>query len=248
MVLKPPGILGRAVGVIPARGGSERLPGKNIRLIAGKPLITYTIEAATQAACLSEVIVSTDDEQIARVATEYGSRVVLRPAELARADSPVDDALRHAGDHAQRHEDTPIDIVVFMQANVPVRKDGEIDEVVAKLRATPWATAVATGYRVQQRPEWMKRIMDRATMEIEPLMDAGTAYRTQDLPDLYLLDGAIVAVRTDVLRETVGDRRVHAYMGNRVVIVEHDPKYAVEVDEEADIEFAGFLLTRGKHA
>ena len=236
--------MGRAIGVIPARGRSERLPGKNTRVIAGKPLLAYTIAAAKQAACLSEVIVSTEDEEIARLAREHGSRVVMRPAELARSDSPIDDAMRHACDEAQRHDSTPVDIVVCMQANVPVRKDGEIDELVAKLRATPWATAVATAYCVQQRPEWMKRVKDRATMEIEPLTDAGTAYRTQDLPELYLLDGAIVAIRADVLRRTAGDRRVHAYMGERVIIVTHDPKYAVEVDEEPDVELAEFFLTR----
>ncbi len=236
--------MARAIGVIPARGGSERLPGKNTRVIAGKPLLAYTISAAKQAACLSEVIVSTEDEEIARLAREHGSRVIMRPAELARSDSPIDDAMRHACDEAQRYDKTPIDIVVCMQANVPVRKDGEIDEVVTRLRATPWATAVATAYCVQQRPEWMKRIKDPATMEIEPFMDAGTAYRTQDLPHLYLLDGAIVAVRADVLRRTARDRRVHAYMGERVLIVPHDPRYAVEVDEESDVELAEFFLTR----
>ena len=236
--------MARAIGVIPARGGSERLPGKNTRVIAGKPLLAYTISAAKQAACLSEVIVSTENEKIAGLAREHGSRVIMRPAELARSDSPIDDAMRHACDEAQRHDGTPIDIVVCMQANVPVRKDGEIDEVVTRLRATPWATAVATAYRIQQRPEWMKRIKDPATLEIEPFMDAGTAYRTQDLPDLYLLDGAIVAVRADVLRRTAGDRRAHAYMGERVLIVPHDPRYAVEVDEESDVELAEFFLTR----
>jgi CMP-N,N'-diacetyllegionaminic acid synthase len=234
----------RAIGLIPARGGSERLPGKNTRVIAGKPLLAYTIAAARRASSLSDVIVSTEDEKIAGLAREYGSRVIVRPAELARSDSPIDDAMRHACDEAQRDDKTPIDVVVCMQANVPVRKDGEIDEVVTRLRATPWATAVATGYSVHQRPEWMKRIKDRATMEIEPFVDAGTAYRTQDLPDLYLLDGAVIAVRADVLRRTAGDRRVHAYMGERVLIVPHDPKYAVEVDEEIDVELAEFFLAR----
>ncbi|MEK6662012.1 MAG: acylneuraminate cytidylyltransferase family protein, partial [candidate division NC10 bacterium] len=71
-------------------------------MIAGKPLLAYTIAAAKQAACLSEVIVSTEDEEIARLAREHGSRVVMRPAELARSDSPIDDAMRHACDEAQR--------------------------------------------------------------------------------------------------------------------------------------------------
>jgi CMP-N-acetylneuraminic acid synthetase len=152
--------------------------------------------------------------------------------------------MRHAREEVEADGRGPIDVVVCMQANVPVRRDGEIDTVVRRLRATAWATAVATGYAIEQRPEWMKRIRDRSTMEIAPFMDAGTAYRTQDLPELYLLDGAIVAVRTEVLQKTAGDRRVHAYMGDRVVIVPHEPKYAVEIDSVPDLDLAEFFLTR----
>ncbi len=236
--------MGRTLGVIPARGGSLRLPGKNTLPIAGKPLIAYSIEMALRAACLDALVVSTDDGAIAATASAYGARVVARPPALARADSPIDEAMRHAREEVEADGRGPIDVVVCMQANVPVRREGEIDAVVGRLRETPWVTAVATGYAIEQRPEWMKRIRDRSTMEIEPFMDAGEAFRTQDLPDLYLLDGAIVAVRADVLDKTQGDRRVHAYMGTRVVIVPHEPKYAVEVDEAPDVEVAEFFLTR----
>jgi N-acylneuraminate cytidylyltransferase len=235
---------GRVIGVIPARGGSLRLPGKNVRPLGGRPLIAWTIAAARAARSLDAVLVSTDDAGIADVAAAAGARVVARPADLARADSPIDDAMRHAAETVERDGGAPVDVVVCMQANVPVRKSGEIDDVVARLSASPSATAVATGYAVSQRPEWMKRIRDAATMEIEPHVDAGTSYRTQDLPELYLLDGAIVAVRAAVLRKTAGDRRVHAYMGDRVVLVAHHPKFAVEVDEEPDVDLAEFFLGR----
>ena len=232
----------RVIGVIPARWGSERLPRKNILPIRGKPLIAFTIEMALKASLLDRVIVSTDHHHIAETAKIFGAEVVMRPEELADAKSPIDDALRHVVRHLMEEEHFYGDIVVSMHAKVPVRKAGEIDQLVRRLEATPWATAIATARKVSQRPEWAKILIDEGTLEIRPFMDAGTSYRMQDLPDLYLLDGSIIAVRADVLQKTTGDRRVHAYLGDRVIIEVHDPMYAVEIDELKDVRLAEFYL------
>jgi len=232
------------IGVIPARGGSQRLPGKNIRPILGKPLVAYTIEAALEASTLARVIVSTDDDEIARISRDFGAEVVMRPKELASATAPIDDALRHVVDFLRENEGLSIEAVVSMQANNPVRKGGEIDDVVRRLIATPWATAVATAYKLSERPEWAKIVIDEQTMEIRPFMDAGTMYRMQDLRRLYLLDGATIAVPTEVLQKAAGDGRVHVYLGERIVIEVHDPMYAVEIDELEDVQLAEFYLAR----
>jgi CMP-N,N'-diacetyllegionaminic acid synthase len=234
----------KVIGVIPARGGSQRLPGKNLLRILGKPLIVYTIEAALEAATLDAVFVSTDDEAIAAVAMAAGAEVMPRPPELATAAAALDDALRHVLAHVSSKTGQQVDVVVSMQANNPVRRKGEVDEVVARLRETPWATAVATAYKLSQRPEWAKRVVDSATLEIRPYMDAGTRYRMQDLEDLYLLDGATIAVRAAILQASAGDRRVHAYLGDRARILIHHPKYAVEIDNALDVERAEFYLSR----
>jgi CMP-N-acetylneuraminic acid synthetase len=234
----------KTIGVIPARGGSQRLPGKNLLRILGKPVIVYTIEAALEAATLDGVFVSTDDDAIAAVARAAGAEVVARPPELATAEAALDDALRHVLAHVNAQAGQPVDVVVSMQANNPVRRKGEVDEVVGRLRETPWATAVATAYKVSQRPEWAKRVVDSATLEVRPYMDAGTRYRMQDLEDLYLLDGATIAVQAKVLRRSAGDRRVHAYLGDRVRVLVHEPKYAVEIDNALDVERAEFYLSR----
>jgi len=233
----------RVIGVIPARWGSERLPGKNFLPIRGKPLIAYTIEMALKASALERVFVSTDHPDIAEAGKTFGAEVVMRPEELASAESPIDDALRHVVDLLRGKERLYSDIVVSMQANVPLRKDGEIDQLVQKLEATPWATAIATARKVSQRPEWAKVLISEETMEIRPFMDAGTKYRMQDFGDLYLFDGSIIAVRTEVLEKTAGDRRVHAYLGERVIIEVHDPMYALEVDELEDLRLAEFYLS-----
>ncbi len=232
-----------AIGVIPARGASQRLPGKNVMMVGGSPLIAHTIRAARSARRLDAVIVSTDDDAIAKVASKEGAQVIWRPAELARVDSAIDDTMRHVVDEGERHGKAQVGIVVCMQANVPVRKEGEIDSVVERLTENPSATSVATAYRVRERPEWMKRLKP-GTWEIEAFMDAGVSYRMQDLPNLYLLDGAIVAVRVDTLRKTTGDRRVHAYMGPRVVIVEHERKYSAEIDDIEDVGLVNFFLSQ----
>ena len=232
------------IGVIPARGGSLRLPGKNLLPILGKPLVAYTIEAALQASILDRVIVSTDHDGIAEIARSFGAEVIIRPKELATADAPIDDSLRHVVDYLKVSEGFPTEIVVLMQANNPVRKKGEIDEVVHKLMSAPWATAVATAYKISERPEWAKRLIDEERMETTPFLDPGSKYRMQDLPDLYLLDGNIMAVRANVLQKAAGDRRVHAYLGDRVIILVHKSKYAVEIDNPEDVELAEFYLSR----
>ncbi len=234
----------RAVGVIAGRGGSNRLPSKNVMLIGGKPLIAHPIEAALQSRQLMRVIVSTDDEVISEVALQHGAEVIKRPSALARDNSPIDDAYRHVLHHIKEAGGDPPDIVVAMQANIPIRKENEIDEMVEKLGRTPWATSVATARRVAERPEWMKQLKDRASGEIAPFMDAGENFRKQDLPDLYLLDGAVIALRSEVLMRAAENRRVHAYLGDRILVQVHEARYSFEIDEPDDVEQIEWLLSR----
>lgn len=229
--------------VIPARGGSKRAPNKNIRRLMGKPLIAYTIEKALASRLCNKVVISTDDSNIAAVSKDCGADVIIRPDDLALDTSPIDAALRHAVRSFQREEGVAADIAVLLQANVPLRKDGEIDEVISRLIENGDRTAAATGYAVEQRPEWMKTI-DIRTGIIKPFMEPSNSYRKQDLPELYLLDGAIIAVTTRTLMETEGVTKVHGYLGDRVYLVVHDSKYAIEIDEERDFETAEYYLRK----
>lgn len=226
------------IGIIPARGRSKRLKDKNILPLCGKPLMAYTIEAALRAESLNRVIVSTDSEQIAEVAVSWGAGVVRRPAELATATAPIDEALRHVMSHLAETKGYQTDIVVLMQANIPIRAEGVIDQVVARLIETG-AEAVATAYEINQRPEWMKRLIDDRAV---PYMPPSKLYRMQDLEKLYLIDGAVTAIRVDTLMRTRGDTRVHAYMGQDIRLVLQDRIYAVEVDSPDDLWLAECLL------
>lgn len=229
--------------VIPARGRSKRIANKNLKLISGKPLMAYTIEKALESKLCSKVVVSSDDHAVTKLAKRYGLEVIPRPAELSRDNSAIDDALRHAVRFMKEKDGFKADIVVMLQANVPVRKSGEIDAVIKKLLILRSASAVATVYFADQRPEWMKKI-DLKSGRIVPFMKPTNLYRKQDLPQLYLLDGAVTVIRTNSLMKTDGLTRIHAFLGEKVYPFLHERKFSIEVDEPDDIGLAEYFLSK----
>ena len=112
------------LGLIPARGGSKGVPGKNIKVICGKPLIVWTIESALQSALLDKVVVTTDSEEIAEIARNAGAEIRMRPKELATDTASTQDVMLHALKYDQA------DIVVLLQPTSPYRTKGLIDECV----------------------------------------------------------------------------------------------------------------------
>ncbi len=124
----------KIIAIIPARGGSKRLPKKNIRPLAGKPLIAYTIEAAKRCSLIDRVIVSTDDDEIAKVAREYGAETPFkRPAELSTDEATPEPCLKHAVEWLEKNENYKTDIVVYLQITDIFRPKGMICEAVKKL-------------------------------------------------------------------------------------------------------------------
>ncbi len=233
----------RVVGVIPARGGSKRLPRKNLQPLRGAPLIAYTIAAARAARSLDAVLVSSDDAEILEVAGRCGAEPVPRPAELATDGAPIDDALRHALQWSRARHGVDADILVWLQADVPVRAKGCIDRTVEMLCGDPKASAVATANRVTQHPAWMKTI-DADGYASRYDADA-TEYRFQGLTPLYLLDGAVVTLRAGNLFAYGDARGIHRYLGDRPrLVVQAHPMYSLNVEEPAHVELAEFYLER----
>lgn len=226
------------LGVIPARGGSKDIPNKNVQLLLGEPMIAYTIIAAQRSNLITRLVVSTEDKKITEVSHRYAVEVIPRPVELAADDSPIEEALRHSVTYLREKEGYNPDIVVQMQANVPVRKEGMIDAVIEKLINSGADSAVSI-YEVDQRPEIMKRLKgDR----LFPRYKLTKGYRRQDFLKLYLLDGAVLATKTKVLFATTGDRRVHAYLGDDVRGVIQEKFYVVEIDTPEDLILAEAIL------
>lgn len=230
--------------IIPARGGSKGLKNKNIKLLVGKPLIGYTIEAALESKLADKLVVSTEDEKIAGVSRNYGIQVINRPVEYSTDSAPIEWALRHAVRHLEKEENYSADIVVWLQANVPIRKIGQIDNVVHKLIDT-MADSTITVTEVTQRPELMKMMNGDRVIQ---LAAKTKEIRRQEFGEsLYIADGAVLAMRTEVLMKTEGMSGAHVYLGEDIRGIVEGAEYAIEIDEQFDFDVAeGLLIAKQK--
>jgi CMP-N-acetylneuraminic acid synthetase len=135
------------LAIIPARGGSKGLPRKNVRALAGRPLIAYSIEAACRSRLVTRVLVSTDDEEIAAAARASGADVpFIRPAELSQDLTPTEPVLQHALAHVEEREKQPVDIVVFLQPTDVFRRGGIVDRCIQRLIDDPALDSCFAGY------------------------------------------------------------------------------------------------------
>lgn len=184
----------KTLAVIPARGGSKGIARKNIKPLGGRPLIAWTIEAAARAKHVDRAIVSTEDEEIARVARTCGGDVpFLRPARLAQDDSPGIDPVLHA------LEELPgFDAVVLLQPTSPLRLASDVDACVELAHASnaPAAVSVAA---CEEHPYWMYHV--DAARRLTPVVDRPLVTRRQDLPPVFTLNGAVYFARTAFLTQ-----------------------------------------------
>ncbi|HEX8920150.1 MAG TPA: acylneuraminate cytidylyltransferase family protein [Pyrinomonadaceae bacterium] len=190
----------KTVGLITARGGSKSIPQKNVKLLAGKPLIAWTIEAALRSQRLSRVIVSTDDEEIARTAREWGADVpFMRPPELAQDDSPHLDVIRHALSWLESKKESELDYLMLLQPTSPLRTTEDIDAAI-QLAEEKDADAVVSVCQAQDHPYLSKQITPDGKLLDFVEKPQGYLPR-QKLPPAYSLNGAIYLVRRAVLLE-----------------------------------------------
>ncbi len=183
--------------IITARGGSKRLPGKNVKPLLGKPLIGYAITAAQSSKYIDRVVVSTDDESIAAVARSFGAEVpFMRPPELAEDSSPVIPSLQHAVTFVEEQGDR-YDLIVLIQPTVPGVLAQDADATIEKIYEAGTNSAI-TVCEIVDRPEWMYRMDDGGILS--PFKEVATT-RSQDMEPLYRVNGAVYAVLRDVLME-----------------------------------------------
>ena len=199
------------LAIILARAGSKGVPGKNWALIAGKPCVLYTIQAAQAAQArktIDLVAVSTDDRVVASIADNAGCLCVKRPRECASDTATVDDAARHALSAIEALTDEVegglFDNVVILYANVPVRPAGLIDRAVKVLRSTGCDSVQSYQPVGKHHPWWTARVDERSG-RVRPwegaVLNHGV-YRRQDLPPAFIPDGAVIAVtRRALLRQ-----------------------------------------------
>lgn len=223
----------RVVAIVPARGGSKGLPGKNLRRLDGVPLLAWTIRAARSARGVDEVVVSTDDPDIAADSRTWGASCpALRPADLATDEAPTVQAIRH---EAERIGLGAGDAVVVLQPTSPLRTVADIDAAIDLWRKRPDATVV-TVTTAKPHPDWVYR-MD-ADGELSPWGSSGqTSTRRQDLPGAWALNGAVYV--TAASRVLEGDLLKPPLVGSPMPALR-----SVDIDEEADLGTAEALRAR----
>jgi len=233
--------ISRIIAIVPARGGSKSLPRKNIRTLAGHPLLAYSIAAGMQAESVDRVIVSTDDEEIAQVARQYGADIpFIRPEALAQDETTDFPVFKHALDWLKQHEAYSPEIVIQLRPTSPLRPPNCIDQAVMLLQKHPEAHSVRGVIPSGQNPYKMWRLNNEG--RLQPLLLDGfeEPYNMprQKLPQTYWQTGHIDVIR----RETI---ETGSMSGEVILPLILDPRYAVDIDNERDHERAEWLIRQG---
>ena len=239
-MVKKPDVL----AIIPARGGSKGIPRKNIRNFSGYPLIAWSIAAAKKSQSVTRVIVSTDDEEIAAVAREWGAETpFLRPAEFAQdktTDLPV---FVHALEWLKQHENYRPDVVIQLRPTSPIRPSTCVDQAVEILLRNADANSVRGVVPAGQNPHKMWRLNPNPENPMRNLLDVPgieEPYNAprQILPDVYWQTGHIDAIRPDVIL-------AGSMSGKNIYPLLIDPKYTVDLDNLNDWVRAEWLVKYG---
>ncbi|MGP5338210.1 acylneuraminate cytidylyltransferase family protein [Psychrobacter maritimus] len=220
------------IAIIPARGGSKRLPGKNIKLLGDKPLIAWTIEAAIKSNIFDHVFVSTDSKEIASVSKDYGAKVpFLRPAELASDTATTNDVVTHLISWFEKEYGQEVSNIAILQPTSPLRNAQHIIEAFEEMK-TKHAKAIVSVCELEHPIQFCNKLGLDGSMD--GFIELGDMKRTQDLDSTYRLNGAIYIFG----REYVG-RMIELYsMGTFAYIM--DSKSSIDIDTKDDFNLAEY--------
>ena len=189
----------KVLAVIPARGGSKRLPGKNIRPLCGKPLIAWTIEQAKSCPCIDEVVVSTDSREIAAVSAEYGLPVpFMRPAELATDTATSVDVLFHALDYFATF-DLTFNYIAMLEPTSPLRRENDLEDAITACIAAPDSDGIISLGKVHMEHPWIVKTLTSNGKIVPFIADGSTVTSRQQCSPAYFPYGVIYMVKTAVL-------------------------------------------------
>jgi CMP-N,N'-diacetyllegionaminic acid synthase len=225
------------LAIIPARGGSKRLPRKNLLQLGGKPLIAWTIEAALRCPYIDEVMVTTDDSEIAEVSKKYGAKIpFLRPDELASDNATSFDAVKHAVDFYRAELGKEFDFIIMLQPTSPLRTSFNISEAI-KQCAEKQASAIISVCEVDHSPLWMNTLPSDQSMSYFIREDVKNK-RSQDLPKNYRLNGAIYICEVSrMLNEKTFfiSQDIYAYIMSK--------ETSIDIDDLFDFNLASYLIS-----
>lgn len=219
------------LAIIPARGGSKGIPRKNIKMIAGKPLIAWTIEEAKKSKYIDRLITSTEDEEIASIAKSFGCDVpFLRPRELAKDDTPGISPVIHAIETLpQRYN-----YVMLLQPTSPLRTVADIDRCLQECVRTKASSCVSV-VQPDKKPHWM--YLRNNDGRLQPLLsELKFVARRQDLPTVYALNGAVYIAKTEWISET------KSFISDQTVGFSMEKFSSLDIDDEMDFNICDYLL------
>ena len=224
----------KILAIIPARGGSKSIPEKNLRMLCGKPMIAYTIEASLNCRQVDRTIVSTDSEEIKAISEKFGAKSIKRPEELARDDSPIIDAAKHALKELKEKEKYSPDAVLLLQPTSPLRNAEDLGKAVELFVQNNGKTVVSVS-------EAGKAPYVSLTIEnglIKPLFsrDIFMNKRRQDLQEAFFVNGAIYLTKVESLLKHGN------FFGESAIPYVSAAERSVDIDEESDFKIAECLM------
>ena len=222
------------LAIIPARGGSKSLPGKNIKELYGKPLIAWSIEVAIACSSIDRVITSTEDKKISEVAKKYGAEVpFIRPHELASDTASSIDVVFYTIDWLKKHQDYQAGYILLLQPTSPLRTSRDIKCAIQTLKDKKARSVVSVCEA--KHPIWSNILPEDNNMKnfIPPQM---LNKRRQDLPKFYRLNGAIYLAELDYLRKCNG------FLGKDTFAYEMPKERSIDIDTEIDFKLACLLM------
>jgi YrbI family 3-deoxy-D-manno-octulosonate 8-phosphate phosphatase len=232
------------LAIIPARGGSKGIPRKNIRLLAGHPLIAYSIEIAKRSSSVTRVIVTTDDQEIASVAKSLGAEVpFLRPSELAQDDTRDLPVFQHALKWLKENEGYQPKAVVQLRPTTPIRERNSVDQAVKILMENPLADSVRSVVIPDKNPFKMWQINPDGFMQpLIPIKDMAEAYNAprQVLPSAYWHSGQVDVIRPETLL------RKNSMSGEKILPIILDPMYSIDIDTLDTWQYAEWVIRSHK--
>lgn len=227
------------LAIIPARGGSKGVPGKNIKLLCGKPLIVHTIEAAMAAKTIDRIIVSTDDPEIARIAGKYDVDIpFMRPKELAQDDSRAIDNYIYTIDRLKREFNSDYKEFVVLHPTSPLRAAQDIDNSV-NLFSQKNADSVASCTALRHPLEWVCSINDDGSLHRLQGGDKQIMKNRQELKNYYLTNGAVYVFSYPLLKEK------YTYYSDRTYAYLMPLERSIDIDTELDFKIAQLLMEQG---
>ncbi|MBK8781543.1 MAG: acylneuraminate cytidylyltransferase family protein [Anaerolineales bacterium] len=227
--------MSRVLGIIPARGGSKGVPLKNIRQVAGRPLIAYTITAAQASRLLTRCVVSTDHVETAQISAALGCEVIQRPAALAQDDTPTLDAVKHVFTTLESQGEI-FDYGLVLQPTSPLRTGLDIDSALQALFRSD-ADSIVSVYQVSDHHPARMYTLDNG--QLVSFDKRFATARRQDLPPVYHRNGAIYAFRRNLLEQ-------NTLLGNHILPYIMEEDRSLNIDNEYDLVLADFILGKKK--